>query len=46
MEILKAFQPIDFPTMMDPLVLATLLNDIPRLAWLVYRCAGNLNVSQ
>eukprot|EP00798_Chlamydomonas_sp_ICE-L_P010358 gene10358-8295_t len=42
---LKAFQPVNHPTIMDPMVLATLLNDMPRLAWLVFRCAGNLNDS-
>eukprot|EP00798_Chlamydomonas_sp_ICE-L_P013937 gene13937-19871_t len=42
---LKTFQPVNHPTLMDPMVLATLLNDMPRLAWLVFRCAGNLNDS-
>eukprot|EP00798_Chlamydomonas_sp_ICE-L_P011941 gene11941-15050_t len=42
---LKNFQPVNHPNFMDPMVLATLLNDMPRLAWLVFRCAGNLNDS-
>ncbi|KAG2496092.1 hypothetical protein HYH03_005695 [Edaphochlamys debaryana] len=33
----------DFPSVMEPLVLATLLNDVGRLTVLVRRCGANLN---
>ena len=39
------FEPRHRPTTMDPLFLAVLLNDIPRVAWMVFECGGNLNVS-
>ncbi|KAG1663027.1 hypothetical protein FOA52_005718 [Chlamydomonas sp. UWO 241] len=39
------YQPSDHPTVMDPLVLAMLTNDMPRVAWMVFKCAGNLNDS-
>eukprot|EP00798_Chlamydomonas_sp_ICE-L_P005591 gene5591-12744_t len=37
---LKNFQPVNHPNFMDPMVLATLLNDMPRLASLVFRWVG------
>ncbi len=37
------FQSKDHPTVMDPLILGALLNDFPRLAWMVFKCGGKLN---
>ncbi|KAG1655812.1 hypothetical protein FOA52_015848, partial [Chlamydomonas sp. UWO 241] len=39
------YQPSDHPSVTDPLVLAMLTNDMPRIAWMVFKCAGNLNDS-
>ena len=33
---------MDCPTILDPLILGCLLDDMPRVAWMVFKCGGNL----
>ena len=33
----------DEPSVMEPLVLGVMLNDLARVAWMVFKCGGNLN---
>lgn len=37
---MQAYRAEDYPTIMDPLVLATMLGDVARLAWMVFRWVG------
>ena len=37
------FRAQDEPSVMEPLVLGVLLNDMARVAWMVFKCGGNLN---
>ena len=41
-ELWKAYTPRDCPTILDPLILGCLLDDMPRVAWMVFKCGGNL----
>ena len=38
----KAYTSMDCPTILDPLILGCLLDDMPRVAWMVLKCGGNL----
>ncbi|GAX81813.1 hypothetical protein CEUSTIGMA_g9241.t1 [Chlamydomonas eustigma] len=39
----QGFTAQDDPSVMDPLILGALLNDMGRIAWMVIKCGGNLN---
>ena len=37
------FRADDEPSVMEPLVLGVMLNDVARVAWMVFKCCVNLN---